>query len=36
MGVSVTHGPTQVWANPENSPGLGGTPETMILEPAAI
>jgi hypothetical protein len=27
---------TQVWANPENSPGLAGTPETMILEPAAI
>jgi hypothetical protein len=24
---------TQVWANPENSPGLAGTPETMILEP---
>jgi hypothetical protein len=27
---------TQVWANPESSPGLAGTPETMILEPAAI
>ena len=27
---------TQVWARPENSPGLAGTPETMILEPAAI
>jgi hypothetical protein len=27
---------TQVWADPENSPGLAGTPETMILEPAAI
>jgi hypothetical protein len=27
---------TQVWANPENSPGLVGTPETMILEPVAI
>jgi hypothetical protein len=27
---------TRVWANPENSPGLAGTPETMILEPAAI
>jgi hypothetical protein len=27
---------TQVWANPKNSPGLAGTPETMILEPAAI
>ena len=27
---------TQVWANPENSPGLAGTPETMILEPTAI
>jgi hypothetical protein len=23
---------TQVWANPENSPGLAGTPETLILE----
>ena len=27
---------TQVWANPKNSPGLAGTPETMILEPAAL
>jgi hypothetical protein len=27
---------TQVWANPENSPGLAGTPETMILEPVVI
>jgi hypothetical protein len=27
---------TQVWARPENSPGLAGTPETMILEPVAI
>jgi hypothetical protein len=27
---------TQVWANPKNAPGLAGTPETMILEPAAI
>lgn len=27
---------TKVWANPENSPGLAGTPEAMILEPAAI
>jgi hypothetical protein len=27
---------TRVWANPENSPGLAGTPEAMILEPAAI
>jgi hypothetical protein len=27
---------TQVWAIPEKSPGLAGTPETMILEPAAI
>jgi hypothetical protein len=27
---------TQVWANPENSPGLAGTPESMVLEPAAI
>jgi hypothetical protein len=25
---------TQVWANPESSPALAGTPETMILEPA--
>jgi hypothetical protein len=23
---------TNVWAHPENSPGLAGTPETMILE----
>jgi len=23
---------TNVWARPENSPGLAGTPETMILE----
>lgn len=27
---------THVWANPENSPGLAGAPETMVLEPAAI
>jgi len=27
---------TRVWANPENSPGLAGTPETMILESVAI
>ena len=27
---------TQVWANPENSPGLAGTPETMILEAVSI
>jgi hypothetical protein len=27
---------TQVWANPENSPGLAGTPETMILEPISL
>ncbi len=27
---------TQVWANPENSPGLAGTPESMVLEPAAM
>jgi hypothetical protein len=27
---------TQVWTNPENSPGLAGTPEAMVLEPAAI
>jgi hypothetical protein len=26
----------QVWAHPENSPGLAGTPETMILEPAEL
>ncbi len=25
----------QVWKVPENSPGLAGTPETMILEPVA-
>jgi hypothetical protein len=25
---------SQVWAVPENSPGLGGTPRTMILEAA--
>jgi hypothetical protein len=25
---------SQVWAIPENSPGLGGTPRTMILEAA--
>ncbi len=27
---------TQVWVTPEQSPGLAGTPETMILESAAI
>lgn len=27
---------TQVWANPKNSPGLAGTPETLILEPACL
>jgi hypothetical protein len=27
---------TQVWTNPENSPGLAGTPEAMVLEPAVI
>jgi hypothetical protein len=27
---------TRVWADPESSPGLAGTPEAMILEPAAI
>jgi hypothetical protein len=27
---------TQVWSNHENSPGLAGTPETMILEAVAI
>ncbi len=26
---------TNVWAIPENAPALAGTPETMILEPAA-
>ena len=26
---------TQVWKIKENSPGLAGTPETMILEPIA-
>jgi hypothetical protein len=26
----------QVWSNPENSPGLAGTPETMILETVII
>jgi hypothetical protein len=26
----------QVWSNPTNSPGLAGTPETMILEAAVI
>jgi hypothetical protein len=25
----------QVWSNSENSPGLAGTPETMILEAVA-
>jgi hypothetical protein len=27
---------TSVWAHPENSPGLAGTPETMILEPVSL
>jgi hypothetical protein len=27
---------TKVWAIPENAPALAGTPETMILEPAAV
>jgi hypothetical protein len=27
---------TQVWAHPENSPGLAGIPETMILETTTI
>jgi hypothetical protein len=27
---------TQVWPNPENSPGLDGIPETMILEAGSI
>ena len=27
---------TNVWAIPENAPALAGTPETMILEPAAV
>lgn len=26
----------EVWTNPKNAPGLAGTPETMILEAAAI
>jgi hypothetical protein len=26
----------RVWGNPESSPALAGTPQTMILEPAAI
>ncbi|HLH83645.1 MAG TPA: hypothetical protein VKV38_10305 [Trebonia sp.] len=25
---------TQVWASPQNAPGLAGTPHTRILEPA--
>lgn len=25
-----------VWAVPANSPGLGGTPEAMVLEPAEL
>jgi hypothetical protein len=27
---------TRVWSDPKNSPGLAGTPETLILESAAI
>ncbi|MDP1806290.1 MAG: hypothetical protein Q8K72_14045, partial [Acidimicrobiales bacterium] len=27
---------TNVWGVPANSPGLGGTPETMVLEPAVL
>jgi hypothetical protein len=27
--------PTQVWQVPESSPGLAGTPRTLILEPVA-
>ncbi len=27
---------TQVWGNSDASPALAGTPETMILEPAAV
>jgi hypothetical protein len=27
---------SQIWANPANSPGLAGTPETMILEAVAM
>jgi hypothetical protein len=27
---------TQIWANAENSPGLAGTPETMILEAVSV
>jgi hypothetical protein len=26
---------TQVWSSPDRSPGLGGTPSTMILEPTS-
>ena len=27
---------TNVWGVPANSPGLGGTPEAMVLEPAGV
>jgi hypothetical protein len=27
---------TMVWADPKNSPGLAGTPETLILESVAV
>lgn len=27
---------SNVWGVPANSPGLGGTPEAMVLEPAGI
>lgn len=27
---------TRIWADPKNSPGLAGTPETLILEAAMI
>jgi hypothetical protein len=27
---------TNVWGVPANSPGLGGAPEAMILEPAGV
>jgi len=27
---------TKVWGTGENAPALAGTPETMILEPAAV
>ena len=27
---------TQIWANPENAPALGGVPQTMILEATTL